>query len=325
MRPPRLVKPSPKPAMTLARGGGSTRPVEILLRGGVFSYWRSGAVGCVDKWVFIPSCEGVFQVRYLPTLAHFVRIAFVILLLALAVVSVACGSQSDPTATPVTSAITATSAPSPTAQPWTPVPTWTPEPTWTSEPTATPPPTYTPAPTYTPVSLPTAMPYPTATPYPTPTTRIVGTPIATPTPFYGEWATLRDEIDPLTRRRQVFVALNEQDGELFFMGIRWVMAIACDGNTVHLGVGWASGINSPTVSFRIGDQPVKTEEWNIFEGSPSIAGERAIVMIRDLFNAEEFVIQVKPENLDAVTAVFSPAGLYWAVKPVLKACEMEVD
>ena len=83
MRPPRLVKPSPKPAMTLARGGGSTRPVEILLRGGVFPYWRSGAVGCVDKWVFIPSCEGVLQVRYLPTLAHFVRIAFVILLLAL--------------------------------------------------------------------------------------------------------------------------------------------------------------------------------------------------------------------------------------------------
>ena len=116
------------------------------------------------------------------------------------------------------------------------------------------------------------------------------------------------------------------------MGIHWLMGIACYENTVHFGVGWSSGINSPTVSFndatvsfRIGDQPVKTEEWNIFEGSPSIAGERAIVMIRDLFNADEFVIQVKPENLDAVTAVFSPAGLYWAVKPVLEACEVEVD
>ena len=110
------------------------------------------------------------------------------------------------------------------------------------------------------------------------------------------------------------------------------MGVACYENTVHLGVGWASGFNSPTVSFndptvsfRIGDQPVKTEEWNIFEGSPSIAGERAIVMIRDLFDADEFVIRVNPENLEPVTAVFSSAGLYWAVKPVLEACEVEAD
>ena len=116
------------------------------------------------------------------------------------------------------------------------------------------------------------------------------------------------------------------------MGIHWLLGIACYENTVHLGVGWSSRINSPTVSFndptvsfRIGDQPVKREVWSISEGGPSIAGERAIVMIHDLFNADEFVIQVKPENLDAVTAVFSPAGLYWAVKPVLEACEVEVD
>ena len=110
------------------------------------------------------------------------------------------------------------------------------------------------------------------------------------------------------------------------------MGIACYENTVHLVVGWASGFNSPTVSFndptvsfRIGDQPVKTEVWNISEGGPSIAGERAIVMIRDLFDADEFVIRVNPENFDPVTAVFNPAGLYWAVKPVLEACEVEVD
>ena len=48
-------------------------------------------------------------------------------------------------------------------------------------------------------------------------------------------------------------------------------------------------------------------------------------MIHDLFNADEFVIQVKPENRDPVAAVFSPAGLYWAVKPVLEACEVEIN
>ena len=46
-------------------------------------------------------------------------------------------------------------------------------------------------------------------------------------------------------------------------------------------------------------------------------------MIHDLFNADVLVIQVKPENLDPETSVFSPAGLYWAVKPVLEACEVE--
>ena len=48
-------------------------------------------------------------------------------------------------------------------------------------------------------------------------------------------------------------------------------------------------------------------------------------MINDLFNADEFVIQAAPENLAPVTAVFRPAGVYWAVKPVLEACEVELD
>ena len=153
-------------------------------------------------------------------------------------------------------------------------------------------------------------------------------------PFYGEWATLRDEIDPLTRKRQISIALNEQDGDLLLMGIHWVMGIACYENTVSLGVGWASGIssptvsfNDPTVSFRIGDQPVKTQVWDIPQngGAPFVSGESAVVMVHDLFTADEFVIRVNPENLEPVTAVFSPAGLYWAVKPVLEACEVEAD
>ena len=48
-------------------------------------------------------------------------------------------------------------------------------------------------------------------------------------------------------------------------------------------------------------------------------------MIHDLFNADEFVIRLKPENFKPVTAVFNPAGLYWAVKPVLEACEVEIN
>ena len=118
------------------------------------------------------------------------------------------------------------------------------------------------------------------------------------------------------------------------MGIHWLMLIECYEDTVSLGIGWARGINSPTVSFndltvsfRIGEQPVKTQVWDTPEngGTLFVSGESAVVMVHDLFNADEFVIRVNPENLDPVITVFSPAGLYWAVKPVLEACELEAD
>ena len=140
-----------------------------------------------------------------------------------------------------------------------------------------------------------------------------------------------DETDLLTRKRQIVIVLNDQAGKLRFMGIHWLMAIGCYEDTVRLGVTFAVSptrtvsFNDPIVSFRIGDQPVRTEVWDISRGTPFIAGERAIVMIHDLFNADEFVIRVKPENLDPATAVFSPVGLYWAVKPVLEACEVEIN
>ena len=84
--------------------------------------------------------------------------------LSLAVVVVACGEASPPTATPTPSPIpTFTPVPSPSPTP-TPSPTPAPTPTHTPAPT----PTFTPSPTPTPSSTPTPSPTPTATPRPTP-------------------------------------------------------------------------------------------------------------------------------------------------------------
>ena len=105
--------------MTVPPGGPPKAVIDssVLVPILTYQFPSTNWLGYVDKWVFIPSCEGVLQVRYVPTLAHFVRIAFVILLLALAVVSAACGSQPDPTAAPATSAPTTTSAPVPPLSP----------------------------------------------------------------------------------------------------------------------------------------------------------------------------------------------------------------
>ena len=48
-------------------------------------------------------------------------------------------------------------------------------------------------------------------------------------------------------------------------------------------------------------------------------------MINELYDAERFVVQVTHGDSEPITAVFRPAGLYWAVKPVLEACDVEIN
>ena len=64
--------------MTVPPGGPPKAVIDssVLVPILTYQFPSTNWLGCVDKWVFIPSCEGVLQVRYVPTLAHFVRIAF---------------------------------------------------------------------------------------------------------------------------------------------------------------------------------------------------------------------------------------------------------
>lgn len=82
-----------------------------------------------------------------------------------------------------------------------------------------------------------------------------------------------------------------------------------------------------TVEHRIDDSPVETWEWSLSTSQNATYLPRELVVdtVGELFNADEFVIRVVPEESNPLTAVFDPAGLYWAVKPVLEACEVEIN
>ena len=269
--------------------------------------------------------------RYLPCLAYSGRVALVILALSFAAASAACASETAPTVIPATSAPTATSVPSSTAQPWTPVPTWTPQPTWTPEPTVTPSPTYTPLPIYTPYITPT--PAPTTTPTPAPTDTLVSTAIATltptPMPFTGAWGTVWDEIDPLTRKREVAIYLDSESGVLP------AMLIQCRDSELALRVAWyhpnsgglISQSNTTSVRHRIDNDPIVTLEWDLSTSKKQtyLPHQEIADTIRKLYNAQEFVVRVTPDWSGPITAVFKPAGLYWAVKPVLEGCGQEIN
>ena len=185
-------------------------------------------------------------------------------------------------------------------------------------------PTHTPAPipTHTPVPLPLVT--PTHTPAPTPT----------PPPFRGQWITFEDDTDPLTRVGEVMIGLPAKGAE------RWpILYIRClkdEFNLYKLSflIVWSetplatqSSHREVTVQHRIDDEPIKSLSW-IYSTDhtatflPSYANE---YMIKELFEANEFVARVNPDEPDAITAVFEPAGIYWTVKPVLAACGQELD
>ena len=257
--------------------------------------------------------------RYLSATAHFVRIAFVIL--ALADVSLSCASEPAPTAVPTTTEMTATSGPGTAVQLSTPVPTWTQVPTWTPEPTWTLEPSPTQLPTATQIPTPTPTPYPTATSYPTPTHRPVSTPTPTPLPFRGEWGTTASSVfdDRVTE-----IVLSSTRGSVPSLLIR------CRQSKLQFYVIFLSRRDDPpsgflssiTVSYRIDDEPTESLQWTLSTDGRAafLPAGKISSTIRRLYSADEFEVKT-----GRITAMFHTAGLYWAVKPVLEACEVEVD
>ena len=149
-------------------------------------------------------------------------------------------------------------------------------------------------------------------------------------PFVGEWLNFEDEIDPLTRTREVTIALFSRDG-----GVAPVLSIRCEQGELEFLIAWGfPGAMDPisesfwaTVQHRIDDEPIETLEWDMStnEVGTYLPNARIASTIRKLYNAEEFVVQVTPARSGPITAVFEPTGIYWAVKPVLEACEQEIN
>ena len=147
-------------------------------------------------------------------------------------------------------------------------------------------------------------------------------------PFYGKWQTVKDEEDVLTQTRDVRIALPQKGQSL--ASSDFDLFISCTQNELDLYVVWWTHVSDylwTTVEHRIDDSPVETLDWGLSTSQNATYLPRDMVAdtIRELFNADEFVIRVVPEESNPLTAVFDPAGLYWAVKPVLDACELEIN
>lgn len=164
---------------------------------------------------------------------------------------------------------------------------------------------------------------PTATPEPTPT--------HTPVPFNGDWETIEGEIDPLSLTNIVGTGLWSNRGG-------HALIIRCSEANLDLYVIWGvselrsqANSNSSQIEVRhkIDDGSLWELQWGLSDDNDStlLPGREIETedVIRRLFNAERFVVQVTPDDSGPITAVFHPAGLYWAVKPVLEACDVEIN
>ena len=187
-------------------------------------------------------------------------------------------------------------------------------------------------------SDPTPQLLPTATPLP---------PTPTPQPFRGQWRTVTDETDPLTRVGDVEIRLRQKDD-----GVSPALYIRCqkekdrvtpmDPVLRDLNVGlyeldfiilWSetpiesSQPDGFEVQHRIDDGPIESLTWYSSTSGRAtfLPRGRIIEMIKKLFDANEFVAQVELKESETITAVFEPDGIYWTVKPVLAACGQEID
>ena len=154
----------------------------------------------------------------------------------------------------------------------------------------------------------------------------------TPVPFTGKWG-YQDEVDSRTLARQVGIGLNSESGFPPALGIRCsegypleFTLILEDDIEVLQGDDIFGRVN---VRHRIDSGPIEELEWQY---APVASGytylhllNEDVRIIKGLFNAESFVLQIPTPESGYITAAFRPAGIYWAVKPVLEACDVEIN
>lgn len=83
-----------------------------------------------------------------------------------------------------------------------------------------------------------------------------------------------------------------------------------------------------SVSFRVGDKEPQTAVWGTSMENSNAAfgpsGTAAILFIRDLANAEDFVIRVSPTRAAAHTYIFNLAGIEDAIDALALACSWPI-
>ena len=164
-----------------------------------------------------------------------------------------------------------------------------------------------------------------------------GEPTPTPQAFLGQWITVEDETDPLTGEGEVEILLHQKGNES-----RPALYIRCYDNgpgyrpryALDFIIDWSfspiATSDSPwqvTVQHRIDEGSIESLDWiysTDYTATFLPSGETSRI-IEELFNANEFVARIETDESHTITAEFKPAGIYWAAKPVLDACEVKID
>ena len=162
-------------------------------------------------------------------------------------------------------------------------------------------------------------------------------PTSTPQLFRGQWIILDDETDPLTRVGEAAILLHQKgNGSLpaLYIRCRDIGPGYRPRYVLELFVNWSFSpivtSNSPwdvIVQHRIGDGPVESLDWiySTDYTATFLPSRKTSRIIKELFNANEFVARIETDESDTITAEFEPAGIYWAVKPVLAACGQDIN
>lgn len=101
-----------------------------------------------------------------------------------------------------------------------------------------------------------------------------------------------------------------------------VLTIRCMQNKTELYVDWDAYLGgSATVTYRVGKEAAKTSEWQLSTDSKaSFYPGSPLNLIRNMFTANTFTLQVTPYSENPITAIFDISHLESTIQPLRETC-----
>lgn len=138
----------------------------------------------------------------------------------------------------------------------------------------------------------------------------------------GKWV-VHVETNPLDDSKTVLLTLTADTGATR-LGEKVELVLRCKSRKTEVFIIWNDYLGSgfsTDVTWRVGDSPATTAEWDISTSNEStFYPYDAIAFIGQLIGVSRLVAQVTPYNESPITAVFDLRGLANAVRPLREAC-----
>lgn len=141
-----------------------------------------------------------------------------------------------------------------------------------------------------------------------------------------DWRT-RTELSPIDDSTNVHLSVPAQHVFVKSSGekILPTLYLRCKENTTALIAVYDTylGERAARVSYRIDARPFQSESWQLSTAHNMVGlwnGRVAIPVIKELFGAEQLLLQVTPLGENRVTSTFPIAGLEKAIEPLRTAC-----